>query len=421
MSTVRIALANIRAATTPDESVALVQAAIERASVEKAAVVCFPECYVPGYRALDKTVPAPTAAFLERAWSDIAETAAAAKVGVVLGTERLVDGVPRITVLVIDRDGTIAGFQDKIQLDPSEESIFSPGAERQVFRIGPLTFGVVICHEGWRYPETVRWSARRGAHVVFHPHFGEAEPGSYRPKSFADPLNTFHEKAMLCRAAENTCYFASVNCASDGSPTTSAVVRPDGTVLAWQPYGEEGLLVADIDTAAATGLLAARCRDFERNDMRLLRGLLVTCTLLLARELPAQVRQVGDLNTRQIRALDRSRTVVILQGGMLEEHGPYLPAFTDGLLSARLTSRARRRYCQATPWMDGPRFPACVGRRERLQRDRATVHLPGHVRGASVDAACGVRRSGQRARRAGFPLGARRACARLATPHRRAR
>ena len=62
-------------------------------------------------------------------------------------------------------------------------------------------------------------------------------------------------------AAENSCYFASVNCASHGSPTTSAVVRPDGTVLAWQPYGKEGLLVADLGTAAATGLLAARCRS----------------------------------------------------------------------------------------------------------------------------------------------------------------
>ena len=62
----------------------------------------------------------------------------------------------------------------------------------------------------------------------------------------------------MCRAAENTCFFATVNYASAGSPTTSAVVRPDGTVLRYQPYGEEGLLVADIDITEATGLLAAR-------------------------------------------------------------------------------------------------------------------------------------------------------------------
>lgn len=259
--TVRIALANVRSAISPDESVALAQRAVEQASVQKAVIVCFPECYVPGYRTPGKTMPPPDAEFLERAWAAIAETAAASNVAVVLGTERLVDGAARITALVINRDGTIAGFQDKIQLDPSEESIFSPGSDRRVFHVGELTFGIAICHEGWRYPETVRWAARRGAHVVFHPHFHEAEPGGYRPKSFGDPLNTFHEKAMLCRAAENSCYFASVNCASDGSPTTSAVVRPDGTVLSWQPYGKEGLLVADLDTAAATGLLAARCRS----------------------------------------------------------------------------------------------------------------------------------------------------------------
>lgn len=260
MATVRIALANIRFPESPAESVDLVRQAVEDAAAEGAEVVCFPECYVPGYRATGRPVPVVDAAFLERAWSAIARAAGEANIAVVLGTERFVDGVARIAVLVINRDGTVAGFQDKIQLDPSEDGMYSPGSERRLFEAGALTFGVVICHEGWRYPETVRWAARRGAHLVFHPHFGEAEPGSYRPTTFGDPLNSFHEKAMLCRAAENTVYFASVNCAGEGSPTTSAVVAPDGSVVAWQPYGEEGLLVADIDTAAATGLLAARCR-----------------------------------------------------------------------------------------------------------------------------------------------------------------
>jgi hypothetical protein len=35
---------------------------------------------------------------------------------------------------------------------------------------------------------------------------------------------------------------------------------PDGTVLAWRPDGQEGLLIADIDTATATDRQAARCR-----------------------------------------------------------------------------------------------------------------------------------------------------------------
>jgi predicted amidohydrolase len=262
MSTFRIALANIPYPVTPEESIQLAEQAIARASTERAHVVCFPECFVPGYRGPGKSVRPPDPVFLERAWSLVARAAAKADVAVVLGTERVVDGALLASALVVNRDGTIAGFQDKVQIDPSEEGTYSPGSGRRVFQSGPLVFGVVICHEGWRYPETVRWAVRRGAHVVFHPHFHEAEPGGFRPSRFADPANTFHEKAALCRAAENTCYFATVNYASPGSPTTSAVVRPDGTLLRYQPYGQPGLLVAEIDITEASGLLAARCRSF---------------------------------------------------------------------------------------------------------------------------------------------------------------
>ncbi|MEP6765035.1 MAG: creatininase family protein [Gemmatimonadaceae bacterium] len=72
--------------------------------------------------------------------------------------------------------------------------------------------------------------------------------------------------------------------------------------------------------------------------MRLLHVLAFALVAIIPTSLRAQILQVGNLNTRQIAALDRSKTVVILQGGMLEEHGPYLPAFTDGILSSRLTT-----------------------------------------------------------------------------------
>lgn len=260
MSVVRIALANLGYPESPEDSIARVDTAIRQAARDGATVICFPEVYVPGYRAPGRPGPPPDDAFLARAWAAVARTAADAKIAVVLGTERLVNDTPRITTLVINADGTVAGFQDKVQLDPTEESIYVRGEGRQVFSAGALTFGVAICHEGFRYPETVRWAARHGAHVVFLPHFSWAESGSHRPTTFAESANSFHEKAILCRAAENTCFVAGVNYATDGAPTTSVVARPDGSVLAWQPYNTEGLLVADIDTAEATGLLASRYR-----------------------------------------------------------------------------------------------------------------------------------------------------------------
>jgi predicted amidohydrolase len=148
------------------------------------ALFVFPSV-VPGYRTAGRAAPPPDAGFLESAWRTIAAAAAKADLAVVLGTERVVNDALLITALVIHRDGTTAGFQDKVQLDPSEEGTYSPGSGRRVFQSGPLTFGIAICHEGWRYPETVRWAARNGAHVVFHPHFHEArifhedEPGRW--------------------------------------------------------------------------------------------------------------------------------------------------------------------------------------------------------------------------------------------------
>ena len=261
MSKVRVALANIRAGETPHESVQLATSAIAEAGRQQALIVCFPECYIPGYRWPASTIPPPDAVFLQQALDDVRSAARAAGVGVALSTERVTDRGLLITTCVIDRDGTILGWQDKGQLDPSEEPVYTAMAtERRVFTVGAMTFGIVICHEGFRYPETVRWAARRGAQVVFHPHAHVAEPGSYRPTTFADPANSFHEKAMLCRAAENTCYFAPVNYASEGSGTTSAIIRPDGTLQCFQPYGQEGLLIADLDLSEATGFLASRCR-----------------------------------------------------------------------------------------------------------------------------------------------------------------
>ena len=61
---VRIALANISFPETPEESIKLTERAIADAANGEAESVCFPECFVPGYRAPGNNVPAPDAALL---------------------------------------------------------------------------------------------------------------------------------------------------------------------------------------------------------------------------------------------------------------------------------------------------------------------------------------------------------------------
>ena len=76
MKRFRIALANLQHPATPDESVSLAEQAIAQSSNEHADLICFPECFVPGYRGMGKVVQAADPAFLERAWARIAAAAA---------------------------------------------------------------------------------------------------------------------------------------------------------------------------------------------------------------------------------------------------------------------------------------------------------------------------------------------------------
>ena len=83
--------------------------------------------------------------------------------------------------------------------------------------------------------------------------------------------------------------------------------------------------------------------------LRSLHGLLFS-GLLAAQLLPAQVLRLAELNTTQVAALDRAHTVVILTDGIMEEHGPYLPLFTDGYLDEALTQDLARAIVARPGW-----------------------------------------------------------------------
>ena len=63
-----------------------------------------------------------------------------------------------------------------------------------------------------------------------------------------------------------------------------------------------------------------------------------------------QIFKLAELNTSQIRALDRAKTVVLIPGGILEEHGPYLPSFTDGYVDEAVTQEIARAIVARPGW-----------------------------------------------------------------------
>ena len=100
----------------------------------------------------------------------------------------------------------------------------------------------------------------RGAKLVFHPHFTGSDSAGITPARWGDPDAPYYEKAMIARAVENTIYFASVNNALRFQESATTLIGPEGELLAHVPYGEEQLLVQDLDLARATGLYAQRLR-----------------------------------------------------------------------------------------------------------------------------------------------------------------
>src|ERR1019366_4760044 len=98
----------------------------------------------------------------------------------------------------------------------------------------------------------------RNAKIVFHPQCTASNTQGPQLIEWGNKDNPYYEKAMMMRATENTIYFASVNYAMRFQESATSLIAPDGKCLAHQAYGKEGILVADIDTAMATGLLAKR-------------------------------------------------------------------------------------------------------------------------------------------------------------------
>jgi creatinine amidohydrolase/Fe(II)-dependent formamide hydrolase-like protein len=77
--------------------------------------------------------------------------------------------------------------------------------------------------------------------------------------------------------------------------------------------------------------------------------LLIGLTVLVSQPF-AQIYHVEQMNTEQIKALDREKTVVILPDGILEEHGPYLPSFSDGYSAERRTEDLANGIVERPGW-----------------------------------------------------------------------
>ncbi|MCI0684697.1 MAG: carbon-nitrogen hydrolase family protein [Gemmataceae bacterium] len=247
MSSLKIALAQCRQTDDFDTNARTIFRDLDEAARCGARIVCFPETQTVGYRVDIATPDAPVpAAKLEELHGRVAQRCGELGLACVLGTEVPAGAgrKPYNSALVVSEAGRVLGVHHKTRLTPLDAIAYSPGTSIETFELCGVTVGVVICFEGFRFPETTRECVRQGARLVFHP-----QNNTTRPNDWKIPI---HHAMITTRAAENTIWFASCNACLDHQNCRSLVIAPDGRVHAQSELKREELVVADVDIDRAT-------------------------------------------------------------------------------------------------------------------------------------------------------------------------
>jgi predicted amidohydrolase len=257
----KVALASPPLPTSISDGLYWLEKLVKDAVHQQAEIICFPESYLPGYPGMGYQTEERSPEKLQSALDNVCKIAAENSIAIIVPMDwPHPDGFLNLAY-VVSNTGEVLGYQTKNQLDPTEDNMWIAGTERSIFEVNGVKFGITICHEGFRYPESVRWAAQRDAKIVFHPHFNGSNTEGVVLTEWGHKNNPYYEKAIMMRALENTIYFASSNYASRYPESASALIGPDGTCMAHETYGRTGVIVAEIDPALATGLLAKRFKN----------------------------------------------------------------------------------------------------------------------------------------------------------------
>lgn len=247
MTPIRIGAAQVPPTSDLDKNLAKTIEYMEKAAAEGVEILCFPEAHLPGYRAgiLDPETPCDVLG-LARAAAQVSASCRELSIGVVVGTETPnPGGKPFNSAIVMDQYGETIGLHHKSKLTPNDALAYTAGPGPTMFTFQDIPMGVVICFEGFRFPETTRELAKKGAAVVFHPQFNHVMP----KMEWKLPV---HEALLVTRAAENTLHLVSANMSHPLNNCRSLVIAPDGLIQGASVLAEEMLLFADIDPKLAT-------------------------------------------------------------------------------------------------------------------------------------------------------------------------
>ena len=235
---------------------------IEKAAVNNADLVVFPELYFTGYnlQELDTRVHTLSDEWLPEIHRTLCEVSKANNIYVIVGLCEQIDGEYYNTARLYGRNGELVGTHKKIFLFELERNYFSRGTEFKVFDTDFGRLAMLICYD-IGFPETARKMALLGADLlVFPAAWCERDCHSWL-------LN------VPSRALENQVYSVGVNHAGHFGDVhlcgSSLVSNPDGRIALQLGHDEPQLAFCDIDMSIPKQMQAMESYryDFERTKV----------------------------------------------------------------------------------------------------------------------------------------------------------
>jgi predicted amidohydrolase len=220
--------------------------AVRVLSSQKADLFVLPELFTTGYQFVSRTEALRLAEPIPDGMTTQTLLDLAKKIDshIVAGIAELEGDAVYNSAVVVGPNGFIGRYR-KAHLFDTEKEIFQPGnTQLEVFDLGFARVGVMICFD-WRFPETARTLALKGADIIAHP---------------ANLVLTHCPQAMVTRCLENGVFIVTadrVGCEEriPGQPLKfmgqSQVVNPLGEVLYRASLSEEEVHVVEIDIELA--------------------------------------------------------------------------------------------------------------------------------------------------------------------------
>lgn len=225
------------------EAVELIREQVHRCESEGVSILCCPEAILGGLADYSENPWTFAIRMDDGKLDEVLAPLVSDTVTSIIGLTELAEDHQLYNSAVVFHRGRVTGVYRK--LHPAiRRSVYSPGSATPVFRVGELTFGIVICYDS-TFSEPARAMAAQGATALFIP------TNNGLPKNHAYPELVHEARASdLARAVENRVWVIRADVAGANleliSHGSSEIVDPNGNVIREAIRQRTDLLVADV-------------------------------------------------------------------------------------------------------------------------------------------------------------------------------